>query len=179
MVFSDFMRFSYIRSLIILCFALQISGCISDENALSGVDESVTSDRNAAAGSNGSNGMGNNTITIVDNTTEVDSSTEVDSTAEVDSTTQVDSNEPSTVTVNWTAPVARTDDTPLSLSEITGYRVYYGQASGDYSNQLDINDSSAIEATLDVTPGLYYFVVTCLDTAGHESVYSEEVMISI
>jgi len=85
-----------------------------------------------------------------------------------------------TVTVYWTAPLARADETtPLSPAEIDGYRVYYGKVSGDYLNQLEIIDSTTQEATVTATRGLYYFVFTCFDTDGRESGYSKEFSIRI
>jgi hypothetical protein len=80
---------------------------------------------------------------------------------------------PSRVTIVWTAPVARADESPLSLSEIGGYRVYYGTSEGDYPNRIDVNDGSAVEVTLNDLPlGSYYFVVTTYDVAGRESEFS-------
>lgn len=89
------------------------------------------------------------------------------------------SNTIGTGTVNWTAPVAREDGNPLSLSDISGYRVYYGTIPGDYINRIDVNDSIAQEATVTAIQGLYYYVVTCIDTAGRESLYSPEFEITI
>lgn len=83
------------------------------------------------------------------------------------------------VSIDWIAPSLRADENTLSLAEIDGYRVYYGKTSGDYLNQIDIIDSTAQEATVTATRGNYYYVVTCIDTAGRESVYSEEVSIRI
>ncbi|MDT8453258.1 MAG: hypothetical protein RQ936_11045 [Gammaproteobacteria bacterium] len=83
------------------------------------------------------------------------------------------------VTIDWVAPVARADGSALSLSDIAGYRVYYGNAPGDYTNSLDVKDSSSQSTTVSVTSGLNYFVVTCLDTAGRESTYSEEFNVAI
>jgi hypothetical protein len=77
----------------------------------------------------------------------------------------------------WVAPVARADGSALSLSEIGGYRVYYGTTEGDYPNRIDIADGSADQLTLtDLPPGTYYFVVTTYDTAGRESEYSSGVV---
>lgn len=84
-----------------------------------------------------------------------------------------------TGTLNWTAPSAREDGNPLSLSEISGYRVYYGSTSGDYINSIEINDSTAQETTITAARGLYYYVITSFDTAGRESNYSQELNISI
>lgn len=82
--------------------------------------------------------------------------------------------------LNWVAPSEREDGTPISLSEIAGYKVYYGSSVGEYPNQIDITDSSATEVGVtSLSPGRYYFVITTLDTDGHESEFSAEVSITI
>ncbi len=87
---------------------------------------------------------------------------------------------PGTITIAWTAPVGRADNSPLSLSEIGGYRVYYGTTEGDYPNRIDVNDSSVLEITLnDLTLGSYYFVITTYDSAGRESVFSPVAIMTI
>jgi hypothetical protein len=58
-----------------------------------------------------------------------------------------------TVTVDWTAPLAREDNTTLLLSDIAGYRVYYGKTSGDYPDQIEIIDSSADSTAVTASPG--------------------------
>jgi len=81
------------------------------------------------------------------------------------------------ISLSWTAPYEREDGTPISMSEIAGYRVYYGTAQGDYTEQVDVADSSTMEVTLNnVAAGTYYIVVTTYDMDGRESGYSEEVM---
>ena len=82
--------------------------------------------------------------------------------------------------LKWTAPSEREDGTPLSLSEIAGFRIYYGNMSGSYTNRIDITDSSVDESFLSgVLPGLYYFAVTVIDSDGRESELSEEVSLTI
>lgn len=72
--------------------------------------------------------------------------------------------------LKWTAPVARADGTALALSEIAGYKVYYGKTAGNYSNSLNINGGSSTSATIsNLTTGTYYMVVTTRDSAGRES----------
>ena len=39
--------------------------------------------------------------------------------------------------LNWTAPSEREDGSALALSEISGYRIYYGTEAGDYQNQIE------------------------------------------
>ena len=84
------------------------------------------------------------------------------------------------VALSWTAPVEREDGTPISMSEIAGYRVYYGTSEGNYPNELDIADSDNMQATLsNLASGIYYIVVTTYDMDGRESAFSEIVTISI
>ncbi|MGD8590996.1 MAG: fibronectin type III domain-containing protein [Chromatiales bacterium] len=62
----------------------------------------------------------------------------------------------------------------MSLSELEGYRVYYGTDKDDLNALVDLNDSA--ETTYIVTglsPGIYYFAVTAYDFDGLESGYSE------
>jgi hypothetical protein len=79
-------------------------------------------------------------------------------------------------TLNWTAPVARSDGSPLSLAEIDGYRIYYENASGDSPNSQNVTDGSADSATVtDVPAGDYNVVMTTYDDAGRESAVSAQI----
>ena len=80
----------------------------------------------------------------------------------------------------WVAPSERADNTVLSLSEIKGYRIYYGTEKGNYQNQFEVNDSSAQQAQIAGVPaGDYYLVMTTIDVDGRESAYSQEVVVTI
>lgn len=82
--------------------------------------------------------------------------------------------------VTWTAPSQREDGNPLALSEIQSFRIYYGTAAGDYQHQIDVIGSAIDETQVEGIPaGTYYVVVTTVDTAGRESLYSDEVVITI
>ena len=77
------------------------------------------------------------------------------------------------INLSWIAPSVREDNTPLSLSAIGGYNVYYGNMPGQYVNTININDGSADSYTFTNLPaGTYYFVVTTYDADGRESQYS-------
>jgi hypothetical protein len=61
----------------------------------------------------------------------------------------------------------------------TGYKVYYGATSGNYTNSLDVGNS-----TTAIIPGLtagatYYFVVVAYDASGLESLPSNEVSYTV
>ncbi|MEA2093340.1 MAG: hypothetical protein U9P11_02105, partial [Pseudomonadota bacterium] len=78
--------------------------------------------------------------------------------------------------VGWTAPVARTDGAPLSLADIDGYRIYYGESADTYTYSVNITDGTAQSATVkDVPEGNYYVVMTTYDVSGLESGYSKVV----
>jgi hypothetical protein len=64
----------------------------------------------------------------------------------------------------------------MLLSEIAGYKVYYGTTQGKYPDSVTINDGTAEGYTFTgFSTGTYYFVVTTLDTDGRESKPSPEV----
>ncbi|MDR2877377.1 MAG: fibronectin type III domain-containing protein [Chromatiales bacterium] len=76
--------------------------------------------------------------------------------------------------MSWTAPSTRFDGTPLSLSQIAGYRVYSGTTSNSLSLVRDLNDGSATSYTVTslAAATTYYFAVSVYDTNGNESSYS-------
>jgi len=87
-----------------------------------------------------------------------------------------ESNSPANITLSWVAPVAREDNSALSLSAIAGYKIYYGTTQGQYSSSATINDGSATDYTFNnFSSATYYFVVTTIDTDGRESQYSPEI----
>jgi len=84
------------------------------------------------------------------------------------------------VTLSWVAPVEREDGTPISMAEIAGYRIYYGDTEGDYSNEVDVSDGDTMQVTLrDLPAGTYYIVLTTLDMDGRESIHSESIIASV
>ena len=79
----------------------------------------------------------------------------------------------STLTLNWVAPSTRSDGTPLSLADIDGYRIYYGNSPGNYPYQVNVSDGTTQQATLkNLAAGTYYIVMTTYDVSGLESSYS-------
>ena len=78
--------------------------------------------------------------------------------------------------LGWTAPTARADGTPLSLADISGYRVYYGASAGNYPNSADVPDGTATSTRVTGIPvGSYYLVMTTYDVNGVESGYSSAI----
>lgn len=86
----------------------------------------------------------------------------------------------SDVNLTWVAPAEREDNSALSLSEIAGYKIYYGTVKGQYSSTMTLNDGSAENFILTgLQTGTYYLVVTTVDNEGRESQFSAEVKIDV
>jgi hypothetical protein len=78
------------------------------------------------------------------------------------------------VTIFWQAPTDNTDGS--FLTNLSGYKIYYGGASGEYSSSIDIpNPGLTSYVVQDLRPGHYYFAVTAYTSAGVESGFSSEV----
>jgi hypothetical protein len=78
------------------------------------------------------------------------------------------------VSLSWSAPITREDGDLLTLSELEGFRVYYGTDKNALNALVDLNDSSETSYTVTgLSPGVYYFAVTAYDYDGLESGYSE------
>jgi hypothetical protein len=64
-----------------------------------------------------------------------------------------------------------TNGTPLT--NLSGYRVYWGTAAGNYPNGVTLNNPGLTSYVVgNLAPGTYYFVVTALSSAGVESQFS-------
>lgn len=79
------------------------------------------------------------------------------------------------VALSWNAPTTYTDGTPMT--DLTGYKIYYGTSSGNYSNVTDVGNVTSYTVA-NLATGTYYFAVTAYDSAGVESAYSNEVVLT-
>jgi hypothetical protein len=75
-----------------------------------------------------------------------------------------------TATLSWNAPTTNTDGTPLT--DLAGYKVYYGTKSRTYTNSTVIGKVTTY--TINLASGTYYFTVTAYDSTGLESTFSNE-----
>ncbi len=64
---------------------------------------------------------------------------------------------------------------PITESDVAGYRIHYGTASGSYSEHIDVHNVTVCTLTGLVAEKTYYFAATVYDSAGNESGYSNEV----
>lgn len=75
-----------------------------------------------------------------------------------------------TATVSWIAPTARENGALLALSELAGYRIYYGTSAGNTNIMIEVPGGSVTGHTITgLTSGTYYFRASAYDTAGVES----------
>lgn len=83
-----------------------------------------------------------------------------------------------TATVLWAAPSNRVGGAPMPLSELAGYKIYYGTSLGNYPDVVDVPDKTAMAYTLNglVSKTTYYLVVTSYDVLGKESANSNVVV---
>jgi len=88
-----------------------------------------------------------------------------------------------TATITWVAPAMNVDGT--ALTDLTSYRIYYGQSSRNYNKTITLPITSTLcqsKGNAEVCSytvsglgaGVYYFAVTACNAAGKESGYSNE-----
>ncbi len=78
------------------------------------------------------------------------------------------------VQLSWMAPEENVDGS--TLTDLAGYRIYYGTSSRNYSDMIDLSNPAATAHTLTLASGDYYVAMTALDGEGNESAYSNEVI---
>ena len=83
------------------------------------------------------------------------------------------------LTLEWTAPSEREDNTALSLSEIQGYRIFYSKTRGDYlyADSISVTGNGSVQQftipAQTIPGGKYFIVMTVIDTDGRVSEYSD------
>ncbi len=78
-------------------------------------------------------------------------------------------------TLSWTPPTTRTDGS--SLTNLAGYRIYYGTTEGEYSITVDLDNPGLTDYVIEgLSSGkTYYFTMTAYDELGIESAHSNVV----
>ncbi len=74
--------------------------------------------------------------------------------------------------ITWQPATTNVDGTPFD--DLTGFTVYWGPSSGNYTGSVDV-EASAREWTLNLGPGIYYVAVTSTNSLNEESDFSNEV----
>ncbi|MDA1076643.1 MAG: hypothetical protein O3A63_18105 [Proteobacteria bacterium] len=72
----------------------------------------------------------------------------------------------------WMPPTTNVDGS--TLDDLTSYRIYGGNAAGNYTDQVQIDDPTARSYSLSVPQGGYYVAMTATNSEGAESVDSNE-----
>ena len=73
--------------------------------------------------------------------------------------------------MSWTPPTQNTDGS--DLTDLSGFKIYYGTSAGNYPNQITINNSGVTMYVVDnLSPNTWYFVSTSFNSSGVESDFS-------
>ena len=79
-----------------------------------------------------------------------------------------------TALLSWTPPTENTDNSPLT--DLAGYKIYYGTSPGTYSNTEIINNPGLTSFLIEnLASADWYFVMTSFNSSGIESSYSTEI----
>jgi len=76
------------------------------------------------------------------------------------------------VSLKWDPPTTNEDGTPLT--DLAGYKVYYGPNSREYTYAMDVGMAETVSFIVQETDWIYW-AVTAYDYYGNESEYSNEV----
>jgi hypothetical protein len=80
--------------------------------------------------------------------------------------------------LTWNAPTENANGSPLT--DLAGYRVYYGTDPAGLTSSVNISDPSQLTHTIsDLAAGVYYFEMTAYNTSGKESNRSERVQATL
>lgn len=84
-----------------------------------------------------------------------------------------ESGEIGSVSLAWEAPTRRADGS--ALTDLAGYRIYYGRMSGIYDYEIEIDNPGTLAYVVEnLVPGDWYFAVAAFDSKALESDYSNE-----
>ncbi|MEE8345023.1 MAG: fibronectin type III domain-containing protein, partial [Woeseiaceae bacterium] len=79
------------------------------------------------------------------------------------------------VTLQWQPPTENTDGSPLT--DLAGYRIYYGVDSADLSDLIELpNPGLTSYVVEELTPNTWYFAMTSVNDRGQESDLSNQLI---
>ena len=74
-------------------------------------------------------------------------------------------------TLTWTPPTTNTDGS--ALTDLAGYKIYWGTTQGSYPNSVTLNGQGLTSYVVtNLVSGTYYFVATAYNSSGVESAFS-------
>jgi hypothetical protein len=78
-----------------------------------------------------------------------------------------------TALLAWTPPTENTDNS--ALTDLTGYKIYYGTTSGSYSNTVTLAGTTLTSYLIEnLSATTWYFTMTAYNSSGVESSYANE-----
>ena len=78
-----------------------------------------------------------------------------------------------TALLSWEPPLSNEDGT--ALTDLAGYKIYYGTRPGDYTETIDIDNPGLTSYLIEnLAPNTWYFVMTAYTSSNLESTYSAE-----
>jgi hypothetical protein len=184
---------NHIKIMAVLLVSLSLGACVGETTSSTDTPSSIVISEAAPAATDTTTSTGSTTgtdtttstgsTTGTDTTTSTGSTTGTDTTTSTGSTTGTDTTtgtgtttgtetSPNYVTtqISWTIPTTRILGDALSMSELSGYRVYYGSAPGNYPDSILIEDAQQTSADITLESNqTYYFIVRAIDTDGFES----------
>lgn len=82
---------------------------------------------------------------------------------------------PASITLSWSAPTQNEDGS--ALTDLAGYKLFYGRSSGEYTNVVQIDNPSVTTFVVEnLAPATYYFAAKSFNASGIESAFSGEVV---
>ena len=81
------------------------------------------------------------------------------------------------LTITWNAPTENEDGSPLT--DLAGYRIYYGPAPGKYGDPVDVQAGVSSYVIEDLSIGTWYLAMTSVNTGGLESEKTDEISFEI
>lgn len=83
------------------------------------------------------------------------------------------------VTLSWSAPVTRTNGKPLTATDIAAYEIYWTREVDTKAGTLSKPRTSGSTLFYVLTPDIYHFAISAVDTAGLKSPLSKVVSIKL
>ncbi|WP_041441511.1 fibronectin type III domain-containing protein [Thioalkalivibrio sulfidiphilus] len=77
------------------------------------------------------------------------------------------------MTLTWVAPTHRADGSAVALSDITGYRLYYGSTADHLPHVVEIEGQETTTHELELPTGSYYFRISAMETDGTEGMKTQ------
>mgnify|MGYP000471734064 CR=1 FL=1 len=117
-------------------------------------------------GGGGSDESSSDSSTSNSSTSNVSSSSSTSTTTPTTPTPPPPVATPPTITLSWSAPTTRADNSPLPSDEIGGYEIYYylDGTSIDDGQVVNLSNSTTSFTTPPLSNGTYHFAIATFDT---------------